>query len=83
MQKGSGSHQICIMLLKQKSLSLHKNLALRNLPPLFNAPELLPSASDRVKLFADNFSRNSNLDDPGIPLPVFPSRSNLKQHIFL
>ena len=44
--------------------------------PVFNDPEVLPSASDKVKLFAQNFSRNSNLDDSGISLPVFPSRTN-------
>ena len=27
-----------------------------------------------------NFSKNSNLDDSGISLPVFPSRTNLKLH---
>ena len=39
---------------------------------------MLPSASDNAKLFAKNFSKNSNLDDSGISLPVFPSRTNLK-----
>ena len=29
---------------------------------------------------AKNFSKNSNLDDCGISLPVFPSRTNLKLH---
>ena len=48
------------------------------IPPLFNGPEVLSSASDKAKLFAKNFSKNSNLDDSGIPLPVFPSRTNLK-----
>ena len=32
------------------------------------------------KLFAKNCSKNSNLDDSGISLPVFPSRTNLKLH---
>ena len=41
-------------------------------------PEVLSSASDKAKLFAKNFSRNSNLDDSGIYLPFFPSRTNLK-----
>ena len=31
-----------------------------------------------AKLFAENFSKNSILDDSGISLPVFPSRTNLK-----
>ena len=39
---------------------------------------MLPSASDKTKLFAENFFKNSNLDDSGISLPVFPSRTNLK-----
>ena len=41
---------------------------------------MLYSASDKAKLFAKNFSKNSNLDDSGISLPVFPSRTNLKLH---
>ena len=48
--------------------------------PLFNGLELLSSASDKAKLSAENFSENSNLDDSGISLPVFASRTNLKQH---
>ena len=43
---------------------------------------MLSSASDKAKLFAENFSMNSNLDDSGISLPVFPSRTNLKLHKF-
>ena len=72
------------MLLKQKSPSLPRNLALETfgellivlnkgksaIPPLFNRPEVLSSASDKAKLFAKNFSKNSNLDDSGISLPV-------------
>ena len=50
------------------------------IPPLFNGLELLSSASDKAELFAKNFSKNSNLDDSGISLLVFPSRTNLKQH---
>ena len=30
--------------------------------------------------FPENFSKNSNLDNSGISLPVFPSRTNLKLH---
>ena len=41
---------------------------------------MLSSASDKAKLFAENFSKNSNLDDSGISLPVFPSRTHLKLH---
>ena len=50
------------------------------IPPLFNSSEVLSSLSDKVKLCAENFSKNSNLDDSGISLPVFPSRTNLKLH---
>ena len=64
------SWQIANSILKGKSA----------IPPLFNGPEVLSSASDKAKLFAKNFSKNSNLDDSGISLPVFPSRTNLKQH---
>ena len=49
-------------------------------PPRFNGPEVLSSASDKPKLFAESFSLNSNLDDSGVSLPVFPSRTNLKLH---
>ena len=49
-------------------------------PPQFNGPEVLSSASDKAKLFAENVSLNSNLDDVGVSLPVFPSRTNLKLH---
>ena len=50
------------------------------MPPLFNSLEVLSAASDKAKLFAQNFSSNSSLDDSGISLPVFPSRTNLKLH---
>ena len=50
------------------------------IPSLFNNLEMLSSASDKAKLFAKNFSKNSNLDDSGISLPLFPSRTNLKLH---
>ena len=79
---------------KQKSPLLPKNLALMTwriansvlnkgksaIPLLFNGPEVLSSASDKAKLFAENFSMNSNLDDSGISLPVFPCRTHLKLH---
>ena len=41
---------------------------------------MLPFASDKAKLFAENFSKNSNLDDSGISLPVFSFSTNLKLH---
>ena len=64
------------MLIKQKSPLLPRNVALS----LFNDLEVLSSASDKAKLFPENFSKNSNLNDSGIFLPVFPSRTNLKLH---
>ena len=40
----------------------------------------LSSASDKARLFAENFSKNSHLDDSAFSLPIFPSRTNLKLH---
>ena len=49
------------------------------IPPLFNySPEVLSCASDKAKLFAENFSKNSNLDDSVISLLFFSSSTNLK-----
>ena len=50
------------------------------IPPLFNDPEESSSAPVKTKLFSKNFSKNSNLDDSGISLPIFPFRTNLKLH---
>ena len=50
------------------------------IPPLFNGPEVLSVSSDKAKVFAENFSKNSNLDDLGISSPVFPYRTNLRLH---
>ena len=41
---------------------------------------MLSSASDKGKLFAENFAKNTNVDDSGISLRAFPSRTNLKLH---
>ena len=68
------------MLIKEKSPSLPRNLALGtfgellivSIPRLFN--NLIKENC------AENFSQNSNLDDSGISLLVFPSRTNLKLH---
>ena len=82
------------MLIKQKSPSLPRNSTLGTfgeLPIAFstkvNLLYLLYSTAQRCclphllkKLFAENFSKNSNLDDSGISLPVFPSRTILKLH---
>ena len=50
------------------------------IPPPFNRREVLSSAYDKAKLFAENFALNCNLDDSGIALPFFPYRTNLKLH---
>ena len=50
------------------------------IPPLINCQDLLSSVSDKAKLFAENFSKNSDLDGSGISLHVFSSRTNLKLH---
>ena len=85
------------MLIKQESVISQKfgsqdfwqiansllNKCKSAIPLLFNGLEVLSSASDKAKLFAENFSKNSNLDNSGISLPVFPSRTNLKLHISL
>ena len=77
--------------MKQKSSLLPRNLALRTwqiansvfnkgkcaIPTQFNSPEVL-CASDKSNLFAKNLSENSNCDDSGISLPVFPSSTKLK-----
>ena len=60
--------------------SRHDNKGKSAIPPLFDGSKVLSSASDKAKLFAENFWKNSNLDDSGISLPVFPSRTNLKLH---
>ena len=65
------------MLLKQESTTSHKlrsqdlrqiaNSVLNKdksaMPSLFSSLEVLSSASDKAKLLAKNFSKNSNLDD--------------------
>ena len=42
---------------------------------------MLSSASDKAKLFAENFSKNSNLDDSVTSSPLFPSRKMVKKII--
>ena len=83
------------MLIKQKSPSLPRNLALGTFGELLTVfltkvslLYLLCSATRRCclmhlikeKLFAENFSKISYLDDSGISLTVFPSRTNLQLH---
>ena len=83
------------MLIKKKESITSQKLSFRNfwriansvfdkdqsaIPPLFNRLEVLSSTPEKAKLFAEKFSKNSNLDDSGIYLPVFSSRTNLKLH---
>ena len=76
------------MLLKQKSPSRPRHLALGTFGKLLivlstkiNLLYLLYSTDQRCCLLhLINFSKNSNLDDSGIYLPVLPSRTNLKLH---
>ena len=49
------------------------------IPALFNGPEVLSSASDKAKLFAKNFSKNSNLDTL-VSLYLFSLLELLKLH---
>ena len=42
------------------------------IPPPFNGSEVLSSASDKAKLFAKNFSKNSNLNESGYDFTCFP-----------
>ena len=60
-------------------ISVH-NKSKSSISPLFDGLEVLSFAFDEAKLFAENVSKNFNLDDSGISLPVFPSRTNLKVH---
>ena len=79
------------ILIKQKNTSVSRKVALKSYrklllvipatPPLFNSARLLSSAADKAKLFAKNFSRNSDLDDLDISLPIFSSRTHLKLHV--
>ena len=47
---------------------------------LFNGLVVLSSASVKANLFPKNFSKNYNIGDLGISLPVFLSRTNWKLH---
>ena len=40
------------------------------IPSLLNGSEVLSSASYKAKMFAEDFSKDSNLDDSGISLPL-------------
>ena len=47
---------------------------------LFNGLVVLSSASVKANLFPKNFSKNYNIEDLGISLTVFLSRTNWKLH---
>ena len=86
-------------LIKQNTLLLPRNLAVVTFGELLivsstkvNLLYLLYSTAQRCcllhlikqKLYAENFSKNSNLEDSGISLPIFLSTTNLKlQNIFV
>ena len=63
---------------KKKSILFHKKGPF--LANIERCPKFLEYAlaSDKAKLFAENFSKNSDLDDSGISLLIFPSETNLK-----
>ena len=80
------------MLIKQRSLSLPRNLALSTFAEWqmvstnVNMLYLIYLADLRLCLlllikqkFAKNFSKSTNLDDLGIFWPAFPSSTNLKE----
>ena len=48
------------------------------IPPPFNVPEVLSSVPDKVKLLAENFSKDFIFDKSGIFPPVSTFRTNLK-----
>ena len=48
-----------------------------SVPPLINGPEVLTSSSDKAEFFAQQFSKNSTLDDTGHPLSAFESRTDV------
>ena len=71
-------HFVVLLLLGNASNLLNKGKSA--IPFLFNGQEVLSDASDKAKLFAENFSKNSDLDNSSISLHVFPFRTNLKLH---
>ena len=74
---------ICEIFHRRISLNLVLLLLLVNFVSEFRLELMYISfiESTRSKLFAENFSKNYNLDDSAISLPVFPSGINQKQHI--
>ena len=87
MQKGSRRYQTCLANNKTKESITSQNLGSLDfwwitivfnkiksvtLPVFINGPEVLSFVSDKAKLLAENFSKNSNLNGSGI------SRTNPK-----
>ena len=82
------------MLLKQVSITFQKfdsqdfwqiansvfNKGKSAIPLPFTVLQVLSFAYHKAKLLAKNFSENSDLEDSGISLPIFPSKTNLKLH---
>ena len=80
------------MLIKHRSLWVKRNLAHlisgefisalnkngSKIPPLYNTSDVLPSASDKAELIAEKLSKIPNLDNSGISLLAFLSRTNLR-----
>ena len=83
MRVSRSTHLLMFLSLRLANKRIANSVLIKGksaIPPLFNGPEVLFSASGKAKLFAENFSKNSNLDDPGISLPDFPFKRNLKLH---
>ena len=68
------------MLIKQKESITSQKLSSWDFWQIANSV-LNKGKSDKAKLLAETFFKNSNLDDSGISIPVFPSITNLKLHI--
>ena len=66
-----GSHGLSIGVFKKSKSAIL---------PLLNVPAELYSAFNQIKLFAEIFSMNFNLDESGISLPSSTSRTTLTQH---
>ena len=61
---GLSLHYLKILISNSKSAAIALfNRGKSATHPLFNYMVVLSSASDKTKLFAKNFSKNSNLDD--------------------
>ena len=72
----AGNH--CKRVLQAAKLAYANNQRVYYFPENLAFRTLNFSAYEKGKLFAGNFFRNSHLDDSGISLPVFNSRTNLK-----